>query len=79
VEVEALRWTDPPPKESYQMSRGSISKKKNPKPEKGIRKKEEEEEAVSRIGTPNYKFRKLKKNFSATVVCCGSFYSIKVY
>jgi hypothetical protein len=32
------RWTDPPPKESYQMSKGSISKKENPTPEKGIRK-----------------------------------------
>jgi len=32
------RWTDAPPKESYQMSKGSISKKENPTPEKGIRK-----------------------------------------
>jgi hypothetical protein len=29
------------------MSKGSISKKKNPTPEKGIRKKEKEEEEVS--------------------------------
>jgi hypothetical protein len=38
------RWTDPPPKESYQISKGSISKRKNPTPEKGIRKNEKEEE-----------------------------------
>jgi hypothetical protein len=34
VQVKALRWTDPPPKESYQMSNGSISKKKFRRPEK---------------------------------------------
>jgi hypothetical protein len=36
-------WTDPPPEESYQMSKGSISKKEIPTPEKGIRKNEKEE------------------------------------
>jgi hypothetical protein len=38
--------TPPPPKESYQMSKGSISKKEIPTPEKGIRKEEEEEEEI---------------------------------
>jgi hypothetical protein len=38
------RWTDPPPKESYQVTKGSISEKKNPTPEKGIRNNEEEEQ-----------------------------------
>jgi predicted phosphohydrolase len=31
-------WTDPPPKESYQMSKGSIIKKKIRRLKKGIRK-----------------------------------------
>jgi hypothetical protein len=38
-ETGPWRWTDPPPEESYQVSKGSISKKeKNLTPEKGIRK-----------------------------------------
>jgi hypothetical protein len=36
----------PPPKESYQMSKGSISKKKNPTPAKGRMKNEKEEEEL---------------------------------
>jgi hypothetical protein len=42
----AWRWTDPPPKESYQMSKGSISKKEKKsdalKRHKGKEKEEEE-------------------------------------
>jgi hypothetical protein len=41
-----LRRADPPPKESYQMSNGSISKKEIPTSEKGIRKKDKEEAVV---------------------------------
>jgi hypothetical protein len=31
LSVEALRWTDPPPKESYQMSKGSKNLKQEPR------------------------------------------------
>jgi hypothetical protein len=39
----------PPPKESYQMSKGSISKKKNPTPEKGIRKMRKKKYIISNL------------------------------
>jgi hypothetical protein len=44
------RWTDPLPKESYQMSKGSISKK-NLMPDKGIRKNEKERRSLISIFT----------------------------
>jgi hypothetical protein len=64
------RWTDPPPKESYQISKGSISKKEKSDPwkrHKEYEKGEEEEEyyliARDETGCPSF------MNLSVTVQC----------
>jgi hypothetical protein len=48
------RWTDPPPKESYQISKGSISKKEKSDASKRHKENEEDEEEEEEEGLFSY-------------------------